>query len=146
MAEEAGIPCACLWIQPCALFAIYFYRFGSNHDVNDQFLPLLRDDENGKNDVVVELPGFPALRIQDLPSFVLPSNLNGSISKMLSDMFENMKGKLRWVLANSFYELEKEIIDSLAHLCPILPVGPLVPSSLLAHDDVHRQGNKKKNR
>lgn len=32
---------------------------------------------------------------------------------------------------NSFYELEKDPIDSMEELCPILPVGPLVPPSLL---------------
>lgn len=47
--------------------------------------------------------------------------------------------KLKWVLANSFYELEKDVIDSMAAIYPIKPVGPLVPPSLLGQaesDDV----------
>ncbi|KAK4848175.1 hypothetical protein QYF36_010039 [Acer negundo] len=36
------------------------------------------------------------------------------------------------VLANSLLELEKEAIDSMSELCPIRPVGPLVPPSLLS--------------
>ncbi|KAI9128404.1 hypothetical protein K1719_001397 [Acacia pycnantha] len=124
VAEEAGIPCACVWIQPCALYAIY-YRF---YNELDQF-PTATEPEK-----VVELPGFPLLRPQDLPSFILPANTFGSVPKVLSEMFRNMK-KLKWVLANSFYELEKDAIDSMADLSPILPVGPLVPPSLLSEEE-----------
>lgn len=126
VAEEVGIPCACVWIQPCALYAIY-YRF--YNEVN-QFLTVTTVE-----DEVVELPGFPPLRRGDLPSFVLPSNNFGRVAMGLSEMFRDMK-KLKWVLANSFYELEKNVIDSMADLCPILPVGPLVPPSLLT-EDIH---------
>ena len=81
----------------------------------------------------VRLPGLPLLQPQDLPSFVLPSNPFGSMPKLLSEMFQDMK-KLKWVLANSFYELEKDVIDSMAELLPVTAVGPLVPSSLLGQD------------
>ncbi|OMO63269.1 UDP-glucuronosyl/UDP-glucosyltransferase [Corchorus olitorius] len=85
-------------------------------------------------DISVELPGLPLLRAQDLPSFVLPSNPFGCFPKMMSDIFQNME-KYKWVLANSFLELEKEAIESMAEICPIRPVGPLVPPSLLGEDD-----------
>ncbi|XP_054786766.1 LOW QUALITY PROTEIN: UDP-glycosyltransferase 84B1-like [Prosopis cineraria] len=124
VAEEAGIPCACVWIQPCAVYVIY-YRF---YNELNQF-PTATEPEK-----VVELPGFPLLRHQDLPSFVLPTNPFGSMPKVLSEMFRNVK-KFKWVLANSFYELEKDAKDSMADLCPILPVGPLVPPSLLSEDE-----------
>ncbi|XP_061368911.1 UDP-glycosyltransferase 84B1-like [Gastrolobium bilobum] len=123
VAAEYKIPCACLWIQPCALYAIY-YRF---YNKFNQF-PTLADP-----DMSVQLPGLPLLQAQDLPSFVLPSNTIGSMPEILSDMFQDMK-KLKWVLANSFYELEKEVVDSMAELCPIKTVGPLVPPSLLGQD------------
>ncbi|XP_028781180.1 LOW QUALITY PROTEIN: putative UDP-glucose glucosyltransferase [Neltuma alba] len=59
VAEEAGIPCACVWIQPCGLYAIY-YRFYNelNH------FPTVTEPEK-----LVELPGFPLLRPQDLLLF-----------------------------------------------------------------------------
>ncbi|KAJ1402890.1 UDP-glycosyltransferase family, conserved site [Sesbania bispinosa] len=124
VAAEFEIPCACLWIQPCALYAIY-YRFYNNLN---QF-PTLADP-----DMSTQLPGFPLLKPQDLPSFVLPSNPFGTVTKVLAEMFQDMK-KLKWVLANSFYELEKEVIDSMAQIYPIKPVGPLVPPSLLGQDE-----------
>ncbi|KAJ7967525.1 Glycosyltransferase [Quillaja saponaria] len=124
VAAEHKIPCACLWIQPCALYAIYYHFYNNLH----QF-PTPTDP-----DMIVQLPGLPFLQTNELPSFVLPSNPFGSIPKLFSEMFQNMK-KLKWVLANSFYELEKEVIDSMVELSPILPVGPLVPSSLLQGED-----------
>ncbi|KAK3195902.1 hypothetical protein Dsin_027212 [Dipteronia sinensis] len=123
VAAEHGIPCAMLWIQPCSLFAIY-YRF--YYSLN-QF-PTLE-----KPDLTVELPGLPVLNIQDLPSFCLPSNPFSSFTKLFSQFFSNMK-KHNWVLANSLLELEKEAIDSMCELCPIRPIGPLVPPSLLGQD------------
>ncbi|XP_014512128.1 UDP-glycosyltransferase 84B2 [Vigna radiata var. radiata] len=124
VAANYSIPCACLWIQPCALYAIY-YRFYNN--LND--FPTLENPS-----MSVKLPGLPLLQPQDLPSFVLPSNPFGSIPKVLSEMLQHTK-KLKWVLANSFYELEKDVIDSMAELCPITAVGPLVPPSLLDQDE-----------
>ncbi|OMO63270.1 UDP-glucuronosyl/UDP-glucosyltransferase [Corchorus olitorius] len=122
-ALENQIPCAMHWIQPCSLYAIY-YRF---YNKLNQF-PTLENP-----DISVELPGLPLLQTQDLPSFVLPSNPFGCFTKMFSDIFQNMK-RYKWVLANSFLELEKEAIESMAELCPIRPVGPLVPPSLLGKE------------
>ncbi|GAU24263.1 hypothetical protein TSUD_48510 [Trifolium subterraneum] len=125
VASEFKIPCACLWIQPCTLYSIY-YRF---YNKLNQFPTL----ENPETDV--ELPGLPLLKPQDLPSFVLPSNPFGALSNVLAEMFQDMK-KLKWILANSFYELEKDVIDSMAEIFPIKTVGPLVPPSLLAIGEI----------
>ncbi|MED6220252.1 hypothetical protein PIB30_043151 [Stylosanthes scabra] len=126
VAAEFQIPCACLWIQPCALYTIY-YRFHNNLNP----FPTHQDPT-----IQVHLPGLPLLQPQDLPSFIHPSNTFGVFQKLLSQMlqFQHMK-KLKWILANSFYELEKDVIDSMAEIFPIKPVGPLVPPSLLLGSD-----------
>ncbi|KAL9317253.1 hypothetical protein ACSQ67_013770 [Phaseolus vulgaris] len=124
VAASYNIPCACLWIQPCALYAIYYRFYNSLNE-----FPTLENPS-----MSVNLPGLPLLQPQDLPSFVLPSNPFGSMPKVLAEMLQHMK-KLKWVLANSFYELEKDVIDSMAELCPITAVGPLVPPSLLGEDE-----------
>jgi UDP-glucose:(indol-3-yl)acetate beta-D-glucosyltransferase len=90
-------------------------------------------------EIDVELPGLPLLKSQDLPSFVLPSNPLKGLSNVLAEMFQDMK-KLKWVLANSFYELEKDVIDSMAEIFPITTVGPLVPPSLLGQDQTQDVG------
>ncbi|XVF01335.1 hypothetical protein REPUB_Repub04eG0078900 [Reevesia pubescens] len=122
-ALENKIPCAMLWIQPCSLYAIYYRLYNKLNP-----FPTLTNP-----DMSIQLPGLPLLNTEDLPSFVLPSNSSGSIPRILSDMFQNMK-RHKWVLANSFLELEKEVIESMAELCPIRTIGPLVPPSLLGED------------
>ncbi|KAG6761357.1 hypothetical protein POTOM_034572 [Populus tomentosa] len=102
VAINLGIPCAMFWIQPCSLYAIY-YRF---YNKLNSF-PTLTDP-----DMSVELPGLPLLHTEDLPSFVLPSNPFGSLPKMFSEMFQNVKS----------------------------PIGPLVPPSLLGEDEDHDTG------
>ncbi|XP_021602056.1 UDP-glycosyltransferase 84B1 [Manihot esculenta] len=129
VAADLGIPCAMLWIQPCALYAIY-YRFYNN--LNS--FPTLTNPE-----MSVELPGLPLLRTEDLPSFVLPSNPFGSFPKLLAEMFVNLK-KYKMVFGNSFFELENDVIESMAEHFPIRPVGPLVPPSLLGEDDDQDMG------
>ncbi|KAJ6905879.1 hypothetical protein NC652_023588 [Populus alba x Populus x berolinensis] len=111
VAINHGIPCAMFWIQPCSLYAIY-YRF---YNKLNSF-PTLTDP-----DMSVELPGLPLLHTEDLPSYVLPSILFGSLPKMFSEMFQNMK-RYKWVLGNSFFGLEKDAIESMADLCPISPL------------------------
>ncbi|GAV69561.1 UDPGT domain-containing protein [Cephalotus follicularis] len=123
VASKHGIPCAMLWIQPCSLYAIY-YRF---YNKLNPFPTLTNPNMN------VELPGMPLLLTEDLPSFVLPSNPFDSFTELLSFGFQNMRA-YKWVLGNSFFELEKDAIESMAEICPIRPVGPLVPPSLLGED------------
>ncbi|KAK9097301.1 hypothetical protein Sjap_022798 [Stephania japonica] len=122
VATQHHIPCAMLWIQPCALYAIY-YRFYNqlNH------FPITLTDPNT---TCSQLPGLPLLTTRDLPSFILPSNHFDSFPKLFSNMFKNM-ANIKWVLANSFYELEKEVVDSMTQISPIRPIGPLIPPILL---------------
>ncbi|WCJ17806.1 UDP-glycosyltransferase 84B1 [Euphorbia peplus] len=124
VAEELGIPCAMFWIQPCSIYAIY-YRF---YNKLNEFHSNLDDPE-----MSIELPGLPLLLPGDLPSFVLPTNQFDSIPKLFTDVLLNLK-KYDWVLGSSFYELEKDAVDSMSEISPIRPVGPIVPPSLLGED------------
>ncbi|XP_058081514.1 UDP-glycosyltransferase 84B2-like [Magnolia sinica] len=129
VAQDHGIPCAMLWIQPCALYAIYYrYYNGLN-----QFPTIAYPN------MPVDLPGLPILCKEDLPSFVLPSNTFSSVSKTLTHLFGNMD-KVKWVLGNSFYELEKDAVESMDKIQPIIPVGPLVSSMLLGEEDATDAG------
>ncbi|TKY54743.1 UDP-glycosyltransferase 84B2 [Spatholobus suberectus] len=89
--------------------------------------------------VSVQLLGLPLLQPQNLPSLVFPSNPFGTLPKVLLEMFQDMK-KLKWVLANSFYELEKVVINFMVGICPITMVGPLVLPSLLGQDQSEDMG------
>ncbi|XP_031493836.1 putative UDP-glucose glucosyltransferase [Nymphaea colorata] len=112
-----GIPCATLWIQSYALYAMY----RSHHQDPSRF------EENGSH---LTIPGLPPIRTEDLPSLVRADNPYQIFTRLLAEQFEKMKAN-RWVFANSIAELESEIIETVAELQHIKPVGPLVPVTLL---------------
>ncbi|KAL9326902.1 hypothetical protein ACSQ67_007547 [Phaseolus vulgaris] len=120
---EHGIPCALLWIQACAAYSIY-YRYLKN--INP--FPNM-DDLNEK----VHLPGLPPFEVRDSPSFILPST-PCHFRQVMKELFEAMD-KVNWVLGTSCYEIEEEIVNSMASLTPIYPVGPLVSPFLLGEKE-----------
>ncbi|CAJ1942913.1 unnamed protein product [Sphenostylis stenocarpa] len=120
---EHGIPCALLWIQACASYSIY-YRYLKNIDP----FPNL-DDLDEK----VHLPGLPPFEVKDSPSFILPSTPY-HFRHVIRELFEAVD-KVNWVLGTSCYEIEEEIVNSMASLTPIYPVGPLVSPFLLGEKE-----------
>ncbi|KAH0929683.1 hypothetical protein HID58_015410 [Brassica napus] len=81
----------------------------------------------------VDLPALPLLEVRDLPSFMLPSS-GSNFNNLMLDFVDCLKN-VKWVLVNSFYELESEIIDSMSDLKPIIPIGSLVSPFLLGADE-----------
>ncbi|KAJ6907594.1 UDP-glycosyltransferase 84B1-like [Populus alba x Populus x berolinensis] len=123
IATKYGIPCAVLWIQACTVYSIYYHYFKNPNS----FPTLIGSHE------FIELPGMPKLQVKDLPSFILPS-CSHPIRKLVSSFIQNLD-EIKWVLGNSFDELEEEVIKSMASLHPICPIGPLVSSSLLGQEE-----------
>ncbi|PKA56600.1 Limonoid UDP-glucosyltransferase [Apostasia shenzhenica] len=115
VAGDLGIPGAVLWVQSAAVFSTYFHY---HHR-----LAVFPTDEIP--DVTVSLPGIPPLAPGDLPTFLLPRNPYVTLTKVILAQFHNLS-KARWVLANSFEELERDTFKALADCSPIVPVGPLV--------------------
>ncbi|VVB09940.1 unnamed protein product [Arabis nemorensis] len=124
VAVAHNIPCAILWIQACGAYSIY-YRY---HMKTNSF----PDDLEDLNQTV-QLPALPLLEVRDLPSFLLPSS--GSHFNTLMVDFVDCLRDVKWVLVNSFYELESEIIDSMSDLKPMIPIGPLVSPFLLGANE-----------
>ncbi|KAI3803732.1 hypothetical protein L1987_31893 [Smallanthus sonchifolius] len=120
VAADMNIPNAMLWIQPCTIYQIYHRYY--NH---------LNDFPTETNlNMTVNLPGLPAFTADDLPSFVLPSNTLRNFDIILNQVFTNLH-KVKWVLGNSFMELENDVIVSLnndGHV--FLPVGPIVSATI----------------
>ncbi|CAN6482424.1 unnamed protein product [Victoria cruziana] len=111
-----GIPCATLWIQSYALYALYYSYYEDGFEENDSHLAI---------------PGLPVpLGNKDLPSFVRPYNPYRMYGSLVAEQLEKMKS-LRWVFANSVVELETEIVEAVAASKHLKPVGPLVPVTLL---------------
>ncbi|ESQ46254.1 hypothetical protein EUTSA_v10000612mg [Eutrema salsugineum] len=124
VAAAYNIPCAILWIEACGAFSVYYRYY-----MKTNAFPENLEDLNQ----TVELPGLPLLEVGDLPSFLLPSS--GSHFNSLMVEFVDCLKDVKWVLVNSFYELESEIIESMSGLKPMIPIGPLVSPFLLGADE-----------
>eukprot|EP00253_Pinus_taeda_P010749 PITA_10749 len=130
VAKKFNIPVAFFWTQSCAVYSIYdnFTRGGLGMFLFTK--PVLANllDETGKTVDAIEITGLPLLKVSDLPTFLHPSNTDGSL--FLMDQFKPLP-EATWVLGNSFSELEWDEINSMKSIAPIRTVGPLIPSAFL---------------
>ncbi|KAH0647158.1 hypothetical protein KY290_033165 [Solanum tuberosum] len=126
VAKNFGLISAAFFTQNCAVDNIYYHV----HKGVIKLPPTQNDEE-------VFIPGFSStIEASDVPTFVI--NPEGErILEMLVNQFSNLD-KVDWVLINSFYELEREVIDWMSKIYPIKTIGPTIPSMYLdkrLHDD-----------
>lgn len=116
VADDLGIPSAMLWVQSCASFLAHYYHSHS-------LVPF--PDENAP-DIDVQIPSMPLLKWDEIPSFLHPATAPyGSLRRAMLEQFQNLS-KPFCVLAETFYELEAEMVDHISTLCgPMRPIGPL---------------------
>lgn len=125
VARERGIPSALYWIQPVAVFAIYYHYCHGHAGVVTEH----RHDPSFQ----VELPGLAPQAVGDLPSFLTdstdPSDIFHSIFTTLRDLIETLdKERPRaTVLVNTCRELELGALAAVGSH-DVLPVGPVLPS------------------
>ncbi|XVF65873.1 hypothetical protein PTKIN_Ptkin09bG0286000 [Pterospermum kingtungense] len=115
VAKQFGLLAAPFFTQMCAVDYIYY-------NVHHGLLPL------PVSSTPVSIPGLPSLEHEDLPSFVCSSE--GSYAAYLGralNQFSNLD-KADFILVNTFYNLEDKVVDSMSKACPLLTVGPTVPS------------------
>uniref|UniRef100_A0A0C9RU17 Glycosyltransferase n=1 Tax=Wollemia nobilis TaxID=56998 RepID=A0A0C9RU17_9CONI len=113
VAKKFNIPTAFLWCQPCAVYSAYYHYTRG----------LIETEAESE---MVEIPGLPQLRREELPSFLHPSSTQGTVRRHVLLQFETMS-EAKWVLVNSFDQLEEREIKSMESVSPIRTVGPLVP-------------------
>ncbi|XP_031119331.1 UDP-glycosyltransferase 74G1-like isoform X1 [Ipomoea triloba] len=119
VAVEEGVSGACFFTQSCAVDGIYYYCQQGRIKV-----PLGGDE-------VVEIPGLPCLEPKDMPSFIYsPESSYPFALEMLMNQFCNIQ-KADWILVNTFYELERQVIDWMRKLWVVGAIGPTVPSKYL---------------
>ncbi|KAI5428296.1 mogroside IE synthase [Lathyrus oleraceus] len=79
----------------------------------------------------VSLPELPRLRRRDLPSFLLNYEKDPTFLDLAVDQFSNLD-QADWILCNSFYELDQEVIDWTKKIWPnFRTIGPSIPSMFL---------------
>ncbi|GMH26457.1 hypothetical protein Nepgr_028300 [Nepenthes gracilis] len=128
VARRFNVPSALLWIQPAALFDIYYYFLTGHCDVT----------ENCGNDPSwsLELPGLPLkLKCCDLPSCLAPSNPHEFFLRAMEEQFEELERETNArILVNTFEALEADALKSIQKF-RLVAVGPLLPSAFLLGGD-----------
>ncbi|KAF3435484.1 hypothetical protein FNV43_RR22573 [Rhamnella rubrinervis] len=114
VADELGIPCATLWIQSCAVFTAYYHYCNGSVPFPSETEPTMD----------VQLPSLPLLKSDEIPSYLHPSSPHEVARTTIINYFKNLS-KTFWVLADTYQELEHDIIEEISKLCKVMPVGPL---------------------
>ncbi|CAN1307587.1 Gallate 1-beta-glucosyltransferase 84A23 [Linum perenne] len=114
VAATLDIPFAVLWTQSCAsLVTHYHYHCG------DVRFPTVDDPES---DTV--LPGMPALKHGEIPTFLHPRTLFLPLASSIVGESGFLGGML-CVFVDTFAELEPKVVDHLATICRVKPIGPI---------------------
>ncbi|XP_077211306.1 mogroside I-E synthase-like [Tasmannia lanceolata] len=117
VARQLGLYGASFFTQSCAVSAIYYHVNQGKLDLPLEATP-------------ISIPGFPQLRISDLPSFVSAPESYPSFLVLLLNQFSNLE-KADWVLVNSLDKLEEEEVRWMERLWPVKTIGPTLPSMYL---------------
>ncbi|GMY32877.1 UDP-glycosyltransferase 74F2-like [Fagus crenata] len=117
VAKKFGLVGAAFFTQTCAVNLIYYH-------VHRGLLKL------PISSTPISIPGLPVLELEDMPSFICVSGSYPAYFEMVLNQFSN-SDKADWVLANTFHELEVQVVDSMSKVCPLLTIGPTVPSFYL---------------
>ncbi|GJM98074.1 hypothetical protein PR202_ga15049 [Eleusine coracana subsp. coracana] len=126
VARAHGVPAALFWIQPAAVFAVYYHYFHGH----DAALAALFADGSG-SDAVVQLPGLPPVKRDALPSVVSitsPEQRHYMMIAMMRDLFASLDEHCRpTVLVNTFDALEPDALRAVPQF-ELSAVGPVVPA------------------
>ncbi|XP_051198381.1 UDP-glycosyltransferase 75C1-like [Lolium perenne] len=125
VARARGVPSALYWIQPAAVFAVYYHYFHGHAGVVADHL----HDPS----FLVRLPGLPPQAVRDLPSFITESaephdRFHGAYTA-IRNLFENLDrdAPKATVLVNTCEELEASTLTAVGAY-DVLPIGPVLPA------------------
>ncbi|KAL5542720.1 hypothetical protein UlMin_010430 [Ulmus minor] len=132
-ADKLHLPSVLLWIQPAAVFDIYYHYF---HDHGDLIRKIMSSKDPSSS---ITLPGLSLnFTNRDLPSFMFDdagNTISFILISLLQEMFQDLDKKSNpKVLVNTFDELEVEALKAINNLS-LIGIGPLIPSAFLNDKD-----------
>ncbi|KAI3827216.1 hypothetical protein L1987_01288 [Smallanthus sonchifolius] len=116
VAMEFGISGGSFFTQACVVNSLYYHVHKGLVS-----MPL---------GATVSVPGFPLIERWETPSFVKNYDPYCAWSKTVIGQFGNID-QARWVFTNSFYQLEKEVIEWMKKIWKLKAIGPTLPSMYL---------------
>ncbi|XP_042513521.1 UDP-glycosyltransferase 87A1-like [Macadamia integrifolia] len=125
--NRRNIPVALLWPMSSSMFSLHYHYHLL--DAGGHLPVSFENISERKDEIITYIPGFPAIRLGDLPSIYFGKN---EIKNRVLEAFSWVT-KTQFILSTSFYELQPHVIDTLRGLLPIpiYPIGPSIPFMLL---------------
>ncbi|XP_022726996.1 UDP-glycosyltransferase 74G1-like [Durio zibethinus] len=117
VAKQFGLRAAVFFTQSCAVNSIHYH-------VSRRLVRLPLEGPN------VSFPGLPLLKVSELPSLVYYYGSYPAWFDMIVNQFSNIDAA-DWVLVNTFYQLEKEVVDWMSEIWKLGTIGPTIPSMYL---------------
>ncbi|XP_075516471.1 UDP-glycosyltransferase 74F2-like [Primulina tabacum] len=117
VAKRCGIKGACFFTQACAVNYVFYYAYHGMLQLPVTSTP-------------IEIPGMPLLDLPDMPSFIYKHGTYPAYFEMVLNQFSN-SDKADFVLVNTWYKLEEKVVDAMNKVCPLLTLGPTLPSFYL---------------
>ncbi|XP_047320652.1 UDP-glycosyltransferase 75C1-like [Impatiens glandulifera] len=122
VARDLNVPSTLLWIQPAAIFNIYYHYFNG---YEDEFKRVSRSSGSS-----VLLPGLPELCKDDLPSFTVANNGYGFVLEFVREhiqFLESEQDPYPKILINTCEILESEALKAITRF-NLIPIGPMILS------------------
>ncbi|KAH7858530.1 hypothetical protein Vadar_025027 [Vaccinium darrowii] len=124
VARDCQVPSSLLWIQPAAVFDIYYYYFNGYEEV-------IAENYNDPS-WSIELSGLPLLHASDLPSFMAPTAYNATVLPIFRELIQTLDDSETTpkILVNTFSAIEPEALKAIEKY-DLISIGPLIPSAFL---------------
>ncbi|KAH9316958.1 hypothetical protein KI387_018727 [Taxus chinensis] len=125
IANKFEIPYVSFWTESVMVFLINY-----NWDL------LIKNGHHpftgNEGELINYIPGAPALKLTDLPSYLQESDVSTSLHTLIRQAFQSAR-TADWIVSNTVDELESRTVEELQLQSgiPFLSVGPLLPSSFL---------------
>ncbi|KAF8014052.1 hypothetical protein BT93_H0018 [Corymbia citriodora subsp. variegata] len=119
MAMEHDMHGASFFTQ-CVVSCIYYL-------VHQGTVKLPVEAVDGQGRVLSDPPVMSVLGPNDFPSFVVDVDKYPAILKLVLGQFSNFR-KAKWLLFNTFTELEEELVNWMGNQWSLMTVGPTIPS------------------
>ncbi|XP_048140837.1 UDP-glycosyltransferase 74E2-like [Rhodamnia argentea] len=120
VAVEHGMHGAAFFTQSCVVTWIYYLA----HQGRLKF-PL--EVADGQGCVPSDPQVMSVLGMNDFPSFVVEVDKYPGLLKIVLELFSNFR-KAKWLLFNTFTELEEEMVNWMGNQWSMMTVGPTIPS------------------
>ncbi|KAL3724280.1 hypothetical protein ACJRO7_029449 [Eucalyptus globulus] len=120
VAIEHGMQGASFFTQSCVVSCIYYL-------VHQGTVKLPLDAVDGQGRVLCDPPVMSVLGLNDFPSFVADVHKYPGVLDIVLGQFSNFR-KAKWLLFNTFTELEEELVNWMGNQWSMMTVGPTIPS------------------